>query len=560
MNCSHWGRVVLVEVDGHGDTNICSLKWIPGLSKRGRAEVNLERTLVVRCGEWPITAAGIPPWVPAAVFSSNLVVSTTQAAAAEGVTLGQRRRVAEGLCPHLVVAEADRAEEARRFEVVLAALENVSADLQVGQPGVCAIPTRGPARYFGGEEGLVGEVGRVLKEVGIGQGWHGDWWGVGVADGAFAAMVAAEHSVVVPPGGTPSFLAPLGVATLGKADLGAVLARLGIETLGDFASLPGADVLARFGPQGALAHALASGAGDQVFGHRPESVELVSSSSIDPPADTVDRIAFAARSLAIETLGGLERRGLVATVIRVDMETEHGDGSGRTWRHDMSFSVPMVVERVRWQLEGWLGVIGHGLDGGVSLLRIGVLETSIHRVRQFGLWKGEGDAATRAARAVAKIQGLLGEDAVLGVLPAGGRGPGEHFALGRWDDVVELGGGELAPRPWVGAIPPPFPALVHPEEIAVSLRDHMGRPVVVEGRGQLSGDPCLITPDPPRQTSPSYLSGRVVAWAGPWPADERWWDPGDGRRRARLQILLEGGGAHLLVVEQGRWRVEASYD
>jgi protein ImuB len=52
----------------------------------------------------------------------------------------------------------------------------------------------------------------------------------------------------------------------------------------------------------------------------------------------------------------------------------------------------------------------------------------------------------------------------------------------------------------------------------------------------------------------------VVAWAGPWPADERWWDPATHRRRARFQLLTDDGAAHLAVVEAGRWWLEAVYD
>jgi protein ImuB len=52
----------------------------------------------------------------------------------------------------------------------------------------------------------------------------------------------------------------------------------------------------------------------------------------------------------------------------------------------------------------------------------------------------------------------------------------------------------------------------------------------------------------------------IVAWAGPWPCEERWWDPGGHRRRARIQVVTAGDVAHLLVVESGRWAVEATYD
>jgi protein ImuB len=54
--------------------------------------------------------------------------------------------------------------------------------------------------------------------------------------------------------------------------------------------------------------------------------------------------------------------------------------------------------------------------------------------------------------------------------------------------------------------------------------------------------------------------GRVAAWAGPWPIDERWWDPLAHRRRARFQVVLEQGSALLLMLEKGEWCVEAFYD
>jgi protein ImuB len=52
----------------------------------------------------------------------------------------------------------------------------------------------------------------------------------------------------------------------------------------------------------------------------------------------------------------------------------------------------------------------------------------------------------------------------------------------------------------------------------------------------------------------------ITAWAGPWPVDERWWAPGEARRRARFQMLLADGRALLLSLTGGHWLVEAFYD
>jgi len=52
----------------------------------------------------------------------------------------------------------------------------------------------------------------------------------------------------------------------------------------------------------------------------------------------------------------------------------------------------------------------------------------------------------------------------------------------------------------------------------------------------------------------------VIDWAGPWTSDERWWDLRARRHRARFQILTVGPRAHLCLLEDGRWWIEATYD
>ena len=83
--------------------------------------------------------------------------------------------------------------------------------------------------------------------------------------------------------------------------------------------------------------------------------------------------------------------------------------------------------------------------------------------------------------------------------------------------------------------------------------DAGGEAVGVTGRG-------LVTADPVRVTVGGGRPQDVAAWAGPWPADERWWDLEAHRRRARIQVALADGRAHLLTLEAGTWHVEATYD
>ena len=139
----------------------------------------------------------------------------------------------------------------RTFAEVVAAVEAYCPWVTPVRPGICSLPARGPARYFGGEEALVDLVHEAASAVTPAE--------VGIADGLFAAVLAARRGVVVPAGGTPAFLAPLPVGILGQPDLAELLDRLGIRTLGEFAALPDADVLGRFGADGAHAHRVAGG-------------------------------------------------------------------------------------------------------------------------------------------------------------------------------------------------------------------------------------------------------------------------------------------------------------
>jgi protein ImuB len=102
-------------------------------------------------------------------------------------------------------------------------------------------------------------------------------------------------------------------------------------------------------------------------------------------------------------------------------------------------------------------------------------------------------------------------------------------------------------------VPAPAPAVVHPEPLAAEVADATGAVVAVGGRGLASAPPARL-----RIAGGPWTA--ITAWAGPWPVDERWWDPGLHRRLARLQVVTADGSAHLLKLSGGTWWVEATYD
>ena len=525
-----------------------------------------ERTLCIWCPDWPVVVARranpTATTSPVAVVERGrrglVVRAASREARVEGVTRGLRRREAEARCPGLVVLDADLADEARAFETVARTTEMITLGVVLERPGVLTFPTRGPSRYFGGDDGLGRRVLAALVEIGVGDAR------VGVADGPFAAGLAARRA---PPGGafvvvsgdTPTFLASWPVTVLDDADLAALLRRLGLAHLGDFAALPPASVLTRFGWSGARAHRLARGLDEHTAPPTPPPPELVETCELDPPATRVDEAAFAAKGLADRLLERLGALGLACDQVVVEAETEHGERLSRCWRHEGMLTPAALVTRLRWQLDGWLTGRRDGTDddatGGLILVRIAPDRVVPAVGRQLGFWGGDAAAGDRADQVLARLQGMLGPDAVVTASPCGGRLPSERVRWVSWGDARDQDAGPEQPG-WPGAVPGPAPARVYEPRLVASLLDAQGAPVTVSGRGEASAAPTRLVAEP-------VGDAPVIAWAGPWPQDVRWWDRVCRRRRALWQVVARTERADvacLVVLEGGRSGIEAVYD
>jgi protein ImuB len=135
---------------------------------------------------------------------------------------------------------------------------------------------------------------------------------------------------------------------------------------------------------------------------------------------------------------------------------------------------------------------------------------------------------------------------------SGGRGPAERITLTPLGDEPEP---QADPdRPWPGQLPQPSPAVLLDDP--VELLDSQGNPIRVTSRGMFSADPARLT-----GAGVIGREDRLRWWAGPWPVDERWWDPDLRKgRTARAQVLLEGEHALLLCYRQRRWYLEGRYE
>jgi protein ImuB len=455
-------------------------------------------------------------------------------------------------CPEWPVPDP---EDGRAFERVVSLVEELCPRVEVLRPGACAIGARGPARYFGGEEALAGKIAGAVTGGGFA-------CQVGIADGLFAARLAAHAAApvtVIPTGQAREFLAPYPVSVLGSEELGLdggemaeLLPRLGIATLGEFARLPAAQAVNRFGAAGGIAHRLARGLDPRPLVARPPAAGLSVSAEFDPPAELAEPVVFAAKALAERMHDGLAGRGLACVRVQVQVISEDGQEHARLWRHDGLLSARAVAERVRWQLAGWRPGEAHDEAHPGGIIRLRLIPDQVVRAhgRQLGLW-GDAVVSDRVARAALRVQAMLGHGAVTRPVPSGGRGPAEQATLVPFGDTRDP---EHPPdRPWPGRIPAPVPATVCRDPLPARVTDGTGAPVTVTGRARLSAPPA-------RMSAGGGPWRAVTAWAGPWPAADRWWRPQAARRRARFQLVTEDGAAWLAAVQDGRWQIEARYD
>jgi len=541
--------------------------------------VVVERIAVAWCPQWPVAAAGCGPDEAVVVVHANRVVARSGAAAAAGIRTGHRRREAQARCPHVRVVAHEPERDAREFHRVADAVAAIVPRLELTEPGVVTFAARGPSRYFGGDESMAVRVTELVCEAMGPDTLTAGAPGVGIADGRFAAGVAAHLAarrgapVVVPPGTAAAFLAPRPLRWL--VDVGGVgdelvglFARLGLRDLGGLAALPAADVLARFGWAGAAAHRMAAAADERPPGAEDPPPGLAHVHHYDVPVQQLDAVVFTGKHLAEQLVRALSSAGRVCTRLLVVAETEHGERSERVWGRGSGLTAAAMVERIRWQLDGWgrddtdpAGAgdgAGSGPTAGIVQLRVEPLEVRPDDGVQLGLWGGRTQADEWAQRAAARLAGLVGDEAV--VVPAwqGGRQPADAYRwvpaaladLGAPDRLAPAGAGE-GRGPWPGSLPAPSPAVVLADPVEVGVVGADGATVRVSGRGVVSEAPVELRLPERRE--------RVVAWAGPWPLDERWWEPARTRRVARFQLATADGRAYLATVERQRWWLVAEY-
>ena len=484
---------------------------------------------------------------PAAVFHANRVVASSASARHHGVVRHLRRRESQSRCPHLDVIDADPDRDARRFEPVVAALDELTPRIELIRPGLCAFATRGPSRYFGGDDAVAGRAKTLVERCCPRMSHPGRCRRRSVRGSPSRPASGSEPGRGQHRAGGGEPVVPRPRCRFRPPSIS--------PTWSTSWPVSGSAAWATCRPAG---RRRARPLRDEGRGRSPARVRTRRPTSDRPNLpptiwSMLDRTRSAGRCGGSGRLrvprgsptnsnAGSPHDGSACTRIVIGAETEHGEIHERVWRHEGALSAGAIADRLRWQLDGWLnGSIRHRPTAGIARLWLIPEEIVAADGRQLGFWGGDAAAAQRAIRALARVQGLLGTDDVAVPEFRGGRSPIEQVALVP-AATVDLEGGRPAAHPsvieapWPGRIPAPAPANVFTDPPRVDVLDQAGVRVGVTGRGEPTADPVTRSHRPPPRGRHHRL-GRALAGrrtlVGTRPAPAPSPLPADDRRRHR---------------------------
>jgi nucleotidyltransferase/DNA polymerase involved in DNA repair len=163
--------------------------------------------------------------------------------------------------PSLAVSDEDGSRE-RTFLALYDEVACVCPFADAVRLGLITVPTRGPSRFFGGEDVVVAHLRETTERA------TGAPVAVGIADGLFSAFAAARAEVIVAPGRSEAFRRSLPISALERRQLATLCRRLGLHTVGAFADLDAARVAERFDRDAMHAHRVARGEESELAGQR----------------------------------------------------------------------------------------------------------------------------------------------------------------------------------------------------------------------------------------------------------------------------------------------------
>ena len=516
--------------------------------------------MVVWCPDWPVVAAladeGLPTHLPAAVFSANIVQAGNDAARASGVRRGMRRRDAQSRCPELKVYAASPDRDARAFEPVLAAVEELRPGVSPLRPGLLAL--RAPGRFYGGEPAAAG-AGRRAAGRARGLGLPG----------------RGRRRAVHRRAGRPARRARRTAGWSRRASRSASCASCRSSVLDDLDAgepAPAAGAAHPRRPRGPVGdrrarpvrHARSPGCTGSSAATAPSCSRPAPRRPSSPATSTSSRRWTPPRRSASAsgrppTGSSTSWPGSAWSAPRCwsrraargrSSPRRRGPGCTRAGSPPPTWSTGCTgsCRGQDWGRQG--GDIRSPVDR-VLFTPVTVVPDAVHAD---GLWGGTDE---RVERGIARVQGMLGHEAVVRPVLQGGRAPADRQALVPWGERA-TGLRPTGPRrpPGRAASRRPRPPGCWRPRCPRRSSASGGRTVGVDDRGAVTCEPERFRPGPARGLAAGRRLGRAVAGRGAVVGVQtrRAGGPLPGRRRRRARLaddlgrrrLVHRGGVRLM--------------
>jgi hypothetical protein len=266
-----------------------------------------------------------------------------------------------GLSPVPVAGPACAGDDAVTREQALARLARTfSPRIEWPGPGLVLLDVSGLDRLLGPPHVIGEELRRALGLAGL--TGH-----VAIAGSRTTALLVAlgrAGLTVVPCGDEASALRPLPLGHLegffrhtGELERGrsravdwpgllATLRRWGLNTLGDVAALPAAEVFERFGTAGLVLQRLARGEDARPLVPAAEALPFEASVDLEWPVEQIEPLSFVLGRLLDPLCARLEREGLAASVLHVRLRLVARDWHVRTLELPAPIRDPRVLRTI----------------------------------------------------------------------------------------------------------------------------------------------------------------------------------------------------------------------
>jgi protein ImuB len=308
-----------------------------------------------------------------------------------------------------------------------------------------------------------------------------------------------------------------------------VIERWGLKTLGEFATLPAADLAARLGQRGIRLQRLARGIDPRPLAPDPDVVRFVQSIELEWPIDALEPLSFVFARLLEPLATALERADRGAAAIRLDLRLTDRTVHTRVLQLPAAMRDPRVLRTLLL-----LDLESHSPSAAVDIVTIEA-DPAPARIVQYSLLERALPSAETVATLTARLEALVGADRCGSAALLDTHRPDTFRMVPfRPPSSTSTSGTSANSVVFLRRFRPP---------VAVRVTVDRGRPV------QMAID---------RQGMPG---GKVMQAAGPWRTSGGWWE-GTPWDRDEWDLTFRDGVACRISRDRlsGVWFLEGMFD